>query len=300
MFRKLPAALPINAPFLPSASERGEIPALAKAEHANRNIALSTALPGLAAYLPNAQNEEVSGRKFTTFLKIFVSFFCACAPGHLFFVRFFDQQPWLLGFFLRFIVQNSSGEVTRLLQAWTQGDADARDQLMELVYRELHQLAARELKREQFHYSRDKPHTLFPTELVNEAFLRLTKQDRMEWQNRGHFFAIASTAMRHALTDHARARLAAKRGKDITLVSLHEEVAKAESREAIEILALDEALDRLAKKDARKVQIVEMRFLGGLTAEEIAELLETTPHSIRSQWRFAKAWLFRELGGQTQ
>lgn len=196
-------------------------------------------------------------------------------------------------------MQNTSGEVTRLLQAWTQGDAVARDRLMELVYQELHQLAERELKREQFHHPRDKPHTLFPTELVSEAFLRLTKQDRMEWQNRGHFFAIASTAMRRALTDHARARLSVKRGEGITLLSLHEEEAKAESREAIEILALDEALDRLAKKDARKVQIVELRFFGGLTAEEIASLLETTPDSIRSQWRLAKVWLFRELNGQT-
>jgi len=196
-------------------------------------------------------------------------------------------------------VQKTSGEVTRLLRAWTQGDAAARDQLMELVYRELHQLAERELKRERFRHPRDKSPTLFPTELVNEAYLRLIKQEHVEWQNRGHFFAIASTAMRHALTDHARARLAAKRGKDITLVSLQEEEANAESQEAIEILALDEALDRLAKIDTRKVQIVELQFFGGLTAEEIAGLLETTPDTVRSQWRLAKAWIFRELSGQT-
>lgn len=196
-------------------------------------------------------------------------------------------------------MQNSSGEVTRLLQAWTQGDAAARDQLLELVYQELHQLAERELKREQFHHPRDRPPTLFPTELVNEAYLRLIKQDHVEWQNRRHFFAIAATAMRRALADHARARLAEKRGEGITLLPLAEEIEKPESQEAIEILALDEALDRLAKMDARKVRIVELRFFGGLTAEEIATLLDTTPDSIRSQWRLAKVWLFRELSGQT-
>jgi RNA polymerase sigma factor (TIGR02999 family) len=105
--------------------------------------------------------------------------------------------------------------------------------------------------------------------------------------------------MRRALTDHARARLSAKRGEGITLLSLHEDVPNTESQEAIEILALDEALNRLAKMDIRKVQIVELRFFGGLTAEEIAGLLETTPDSIRSQWRLAKVWLFRELSGQT-
>lgn len=196
-------------------------------------------------------------------------------------------------------MQNSSGEVTRLLQAWAQGDVIARDQLMALVYRELHQLAERELKHERFRHPRDKPQTLCPTELVNEAYLRLVKSDRVEWQDRRHFFAVASTAMRRALTDHARVRLAEKRGQGITLLPLAEEIVKTESQEAIEILALDEALDRLAKIDTRKVQIVELQFFAGLTAEEIAGLLETTPDTVRSQWRLAKAWIFRELSGDT-
>jgi RNA polymerase sigma-70 factor, ECF subfamily len=194
-------------------------------------------------------------------------------------------------------MQDSSAEVTRLLLAWRAGEQDAFDALVTLVYDELRELAQRVLKREQQEHYRGKPHTLVPTELLNEAYLRLVKQQPVDWQNRGHFFAVAALVMRRVLTDHARARYRGKRGRGFTLLSLDHEAAQIEiaTDRAEELIALDDALTALAKNDPRKVQIVELRFFGGLTVEEVAEYLQTTPDAIRSQWRFAKVWLFREI-----
>ena len=181
------------------------------------------------------------------------------------------------------------GEVTRLLLAWNAGDRAALERLMPLVYAELRELAKR-------HFRKERPgHTLQPTAVVHEAYFRLIDQTRVTWKNRGHFLAIASQAMRRILIDHARGRGAEKRGGEVEKVTLDVAIASPEPAREVDILALDEALERLKALDGTQAQIVELRFFGGLTIDETADVMETSPSSIKRDFRSAKAWLFREL-----
>jgi RNA polymerase sigma factor (TIGR02999 family) len=184
----------------------------------------------------------------------------------------------------------AQGEVTRLLLAWNQGDQSAIERLMPLVYDELRRLAERHFRRERV------GHTLQPTAVVHEAYFRLVDQTRVTWKNRGHFFAVASQAMRRILVDYARARAADKRGGGEKRVTLAAVEAAPEPSGELDLLALDEALTRLKGLDGAQAQIVELRFFGGLSIEETAEALETSPSSIKREFRSAKAWLYRELG----
>ena len=182
------------------------------------------------------------------------------------------------------------GEVTGLLLAWNGGDASAVERLMPLVYGELRTIAERHFRRER------AGHTLQPTAVVHEAYFRLVDQTRVTWKNRGHFFAVASQAMRRILVDHARARETEKRGGGGRRVTLDVGVATPEPIDDMDFVALDEALTRLKSLDGAQAQIVELRFFGGLSIDETAEALETSPSSVKREFRSAKAWLFRELG----
>jgi RNA polymerase sigma-70 factor (ECF subfamily) len=179
-------------------------------------------------------------------------------------------------------------DVTRLLVDWSDGDASALEKLLPIVYNELRRIARRALHREAV------GHTLQPTALVNELYLRLVEQRRATWANRAQFFAVAAQMMRHVLVDHARAQLAAKRGGSSPRVSL-DEAADVEAKATWEILAIDEALERLATLDAEQARIVELRFFSGLTVEETAHVLGRSPRTIKREWRLAKAWLYGEL-----
>ena len=178
--------------------------------------------------------------------------------------------------------------VTRLLDEWSDGDAAARDRLLPLVYDELRHLAHRHLGGER------RAETLNTTALVHEAYLKLVQRDRTTWKGRAYFFAVASRAMRQILVDHARARGAVRRGSGAEALPLDDALAAAEERPA-DFVALDEALDRLSARDARMGQIVEMRFFGGLTAEEIAGVLDTPPAVVRREWELARTWLYRAM-----
>ena len=184
------------------------------------------------------------------------------------------------------------GEVTRLLLAWNAGDKAALERLMPLVYAELRQLAERHFRKER------RGHTLQPTAVVHEAYFKLVDQTRVTWKNRGHFLAIASQAMRRILIDHARGRDAEKRGGEVEKVTLDVGIASPEPSREVDILALDEALERLKALDGAQAQIVELRFFGGLTIEEIAEVMDVSPSSVKRDFRSARAWLFRELALQ--
>jgi RNA polymerase sigma factor (TIGR02999 family) len=168
------------------------------------------------------------------------------------------------------------------------GDCQAEEKLVLLVYGELRRLAASYLRRER------SDHTLQPTALVHEAYLRLRELRGIEWQSRTHFFALAAQLMRRILIDHARAHCARKRGGSGEAVSLDDVLVFSRPRSE-QFIALDEALTRLADRDRRQSQIVEMRFFGGLTEEEIATLLAISTRTVKREWRIAKAWLFREL-----
>jgi len=182
----------------------------------------------------------------------------------------------------------ASQEVSQLLRAWSNGDQDALDKLMPLVYEELRRMAKR-------HMDRQSPgHTLQTTALIHEAFLRLVDQREAHWQNRAHFFAVAARAMRHILVDYARARPAAKRGGGAKVVSL-DEAAVASDERAAEMVALDDALKSLAAVDRRKCQVVELKYFGGLSVEETAEVLKVSPETVARDWRLARTWLLREL-----
>ena len=181
----------------------------------------------------------------------------------------------------------SPQEVTRLLVDWGNGDQAALDDLMPLVYGELRRLAGRYMRRES------PGHTLQTSALVNEAYLRLVDQKSVRWQNRAHFFGVAAQLMRRILVDHARSRLRAKRGGGAQIVSLAEQAVMSE--DVAEVIALDEAMKSLAEMDPRKSQIVEMKFFGGLTNEEVAEVLKVTSRTVEREWRKAKAWLNREI-----
>jgi RNA polymerase sigma-70 factor (ECF subfamily) len=182
----------------------------------------------------------------------------------------------------------SPHQVTQLLKDWSNGDQAARDQLMPLVYEELRRMAHQHMRKER------PGHTLQTSALVNEAFVKLVDQKDVHWQNRAHFFGIAAQLMRRILVDHARSRHYAKRGGDARQVSL-DEVAIVSPERAAEVVALDDALTSLAATDPRKCQIVELRFFGGLSIEETAEVLAVSPGTVMRDWTLAKAWLRREM-----
>jgi RNA polymerase sigma factor (TIGR02999 family) len=182
----------------------------------------------------------------------------------------------------------SSPDLTGLLLEWRAGDGDALAKLAPLVYDELRRTAHRYMQRER------QGHTLQTTALVNEAYVRLVAEQRIDWESRSHFFAVMARVMRHVLTDHARRRRYAKRGGAIVQVSLAESDLMSQER-ASELVALDEALSELASVDPRKGQVVELRYFGGLSLEETAEVLGISMMTVRRDWRAAKAWLFREL-----
>ncbi len=181
-----------------------------------------------------------------------------------------------------------SSNVTQLLADWRNGNNDALNQLMPLVYDELRDLAKRYMRRE------NSSHTLQTNALVNEAYLRLVNQQNVDWQNRAHFFAIAAQVMRHLLVDHARSKQYAKRGGGAVQVTLDEGLVVSDGN-SVELLALHQALERLEKIDDRKSKIVELRYFGGLSTEEAAEVLGLSEITIKREWAKAKAWLFREL-----
>ena len=186
-------------------------------------------------------------------------------------------------------MEASPYQITQLLKDWGNGDETARDQLMPLVYEELHHMAHRYMRKER------PGHTLQTSALVHEAYVRLVDQTDVEWQNRAHFYGIAAQMMRRILVDHARSRQYAKRGGDARPVSLDEVAMVSEERTA-EVIALDEALAGLAVIDQRKSQVVELRFFGGLSIEETAGVLAVSPGTIMRDWTLAKAWLRREMG----
>ena len=185
-------------------------------------------------------------------------------------------------------MDRSTHEVTQLLVAWGNGNQAARDQLMSVVYQELHRLAHYYMKRES------PDHTLQTSALVNEAYLRLIDQRDVQWRNRTHFFGIAAQMMRRILVDYARNRHYAKRGGGVRELPLDEAITVSEERSA-EVVMLDEALERLAEVDPRKSQIVELRFFGGLSIDETAEVLSVSPGTVMRDWTLAKAWLRREM-----
>jgi RNA polymerase sigma factor (TIGR02999 family) len=185
-------------------------------------------------------------------------------------------------------VPPTPNEVTGLLEAWSQGDKAALDKLTPLVHDELRHLAHRYMSRER------AGHTLQTTALVNEAYLRLVDQRNVQWQNRAHFFAVAAQVMRHILIDHARTQTRAKRGGDAPHVSIEDAETMSPER-AAELLALDDALNELGKIDARRSKVVELRYFGGLSIEETAEVLKVKPITVSRDWRWARAWLFRAL-----
>lgn len=185
-------------------------------------------------------------------------------------------------------MSDASHEVTQLLVQWSNGDQAALDQLMPLVYGELRQMARR-------HMARQNPgHTLQTTALINEAYLKLVNQQDKHFQNRAHFFGVAAQAMRHILVDYARSKQYAKRGGDAPVVALDEALTVSEER-AAELVAMDDALKELAKVDERKCRVVELRYFGGLSVEETAEVLKVSAITVMRDWSMAKSWLHREL-----
>jgi RNA polymerase sigma factor (TIGR02999 family) len=182
-------------------------------------------------------------------------------------------------------------DVSEMLRAWSEGDERALDDLTPVVYAELRRLAHRYMRRER------PDHSLQTTALVNEAYIRLVDYKRMRWQNRAHFFAASAQLMRRILIEHAR-RHNLKRGRGIKHVSF-DDVAIVGSDPGVNLVALDDALKALARVDPRKVQVVEMRFFGGLSVEETATVLKVSPITVRRDWSSAKIWLYRELTGET-
>jgi len=182
-------------------------------------------------------------------------------------------------------------DISSLLRAWSDGDQSALERLTPVVYDELHRLARRYMKGER------SGHSLQTTALVNEAYMRLVDYERMQWQNRAHFFAVSAQLMRRILVEHAR-RHNLKRGGGVQHVSL-DEVSLLDRGQDADLVALDDAMNGLARIDPRKVQVVEMRFFGGLSVEETAEVLKVSPVTVKRDWRAARAWLYRELAGGT-
>ena len=186
--------------------------------------------------------------------------------------------------------EQTAGEVTQVLRQLSAGRGEGFDEIFPLIYRELRRQAARSLRRER------NNHSLQPTALVHEAFLRLQEQRSVRWQNRSHFLAVAAQAMRRVLIDHARARRRLKRGGENSHVTLCEGIAAEESR-SVDVLALDQALERLSTVDPRQGRIVELRYFAGLSVEETAEVLKLSPATVKREWAMAKAWLHAELTG---
>jgi len=182
-------------------------------------------------------------------------------------------------------------DITRLLRMWNAGNAEALEGLTPLVYRELHHLAVRYMGRER------PDHTLQATGLVNEVFVRLIDWQKVQWQNRSHFFGVSAQVMRRILVDYARSRLYAKRGGNARAVSL-DDVPLPLDNNLTDVLAVDMALSRLAALDPRTAQVVELRYFGGLSVEETAEVLKVSPITVMRSWSFAKVWLLRELYGE--
>ena len=180
-----------------------------------------------------------------------------------------------------------TAEVSRLLREWSSGDRSALDRLTPIVYNELHRLARRYMRRER------PGHSLQTTALVNEAYMRLVDYKRMQWEDRAHFFAVSSQLMRRILVEHAR-RHNLKRGGGVPHVLLEEAAGMGDCRRR-DLVALDDALNELGRLDRRKAQVVEMRFFGGLSSEEAAEVLKVSPETVKRDWKLAKAWLLREL-----
>ncbi len=180
-----------------------------------------------------------------------------------------------------------SDDITSMLQAWAQGDSDAPEQLMPVVFDELRTIASRCLRRES------PVHTLQPTALVNELYLRLLGQRELRWENRAHFFALSARLMRRILVDHARARQREKRGGGASRLSLDQVELPVEPD--LDLVALDEALTALATVDARQARVVELRFFVGLTMHEISEVLEVSPRTVKRAWQAARCWLFAEM-----
>ena len=183
-----------------------------------------------------------------------------------------------------------SHNITHLLKEWSAGDRRALEKLTPLVYEELHQQAARYLRRER------PGHTLQTTALINEAYLRLIDAEDVQWQSRAHFFAIAANLMRRILVEHARRRNAEKRGGSPIRLTLDEGLAVAKETD-LDLLAIDEALDKLAAIDSQQARVVELRFFSGLTVEETAAALGVSPKTVKRDWSVARAWLRREMDG---
>jgi len=179
-------------------------------------------------------------------------------------------------------------DVTALLAKWSGGDKAALEELMPLVYGELKRLAGSYLRRER------QDHTLQSAALVNEAYMRLVDQSQVRWQNKSHFFGIAAQMMRRILVDHARGHKAAKRGAGVELLELNEAVAQAQ-KQSIDLLGLDEALKTLEEMDAQQSRIIELRFFGGLSIEETAEVLKISPATVKRDFAVARAWLYRAV-----
>lgn len=181
----------------------------------------------------------------------------------------------------------ATDNITHLLRSWNEGDQRALDQLVPLVYAELHRLARGYMRREQ------QGHTLQTTALINEAFLKLIDWKNVSWQNRAHFFGVSAQLMRRILVDFARSRRNAKRGGDVSRVTLNESLIPAASR--TDVVAVDDALRTLETLDPRKGRIVELRFFGGLRTEETAEVMKISTRTVEREWSLAQAWLLREL-----
>lgn len=188
---------------------------------------------------------------------------------------------------------SSAGSITRLLLNWREGDKTALDRLVPLVYREMRRLAGYYMRRQR------ADHTLQTSALINEAYLRLIDHKNMRWENRAHFYAVAAQAMRRILVDHARSRGYQKRGGGALKVSFDEAAIGAEER-AAELIALDDALKDLAAMDPRKSQIVELRYFGGLSVDETAEVIGVSAVTIMREWRSAKGWLLRAISKREQ
>jgi RNA polymerase sigma factor (TIGR02999 family) len=184
--------------------------------------------------------------------------------------------------------QQSDDQPTELLRAWNQGDESARERLIPLLYGELHRLARRYMRQER------PDHTLQPTALVHEAYLRLIDVNRVEWRNRTHFMALAAQMMRRILVESARSRHRQKRGGDVVLVALDDAHDVGQQR-GVDVVALSDALTALAAVDLRMSQVVELRFFGGLSVDETAAVLNVSPETVMRDWKTAKAWLLREL-----
>jgi RNA polymerase sigma factor (TIGR02999 family) len=183
----------------------------------------------------------------------------------------------------------NSQSITQMLKDWSDGDHESLDKLLPFVYEELHRQASRYLRRER------PDHTLQTTALIHEAYLKLIDQREVKWQNRAHFFAVAAQAMRRILVDYARTRKREKRGGDDVKLHLDDVIETPAKEKGIDLVALDEALNRLAEFDERQARVVELRYFSGMTEEETAEVLGTSPATVRRDWNMAKAWLHHQL-----